>query len=281
MTTFVFPGQGSQKKGMGEKLFKTYKELTHAANQILGYSVEDLCIYDQQEKLGQTQYTQPALFVVDVLHYLSKLDEGFKPDYVMGHSLGEYVALYAAGVFSFETGLKLVSKRSELMAKAQGGAMLAVIGLSSEQIHLIIENNSIPNIDIANYNTYTQTIISGLKDDVMETIPLFESLGASMCLPLNVSGAFHSRYMREAASVFANYLMDFEFNDPKVPVIANTNADYYTSDTIKSNLVSQIDHSVQWLQSIESLINLGETDFIEVGPGMVLTGLINKIKSKQ
>jgi len=278
MTTFVFPGQGSQKAGMGEGLFSAYSNLTAAADEILGYSIEDICMNNPEGKLSQTQYTQPALYTVDVLSYMKKIEESPEPNYVMGHSLGEYAALCAAGVFDFETGLKLVKKRGELMSQAKGGGMLAVIGLSAEQVKSTLESNNLTTIDVANFNSYTQTIVSGLKDDVLAAAPHFEAAGAMMCMPLPVSGAFHSRYMKPSSEEFANFLDAFEFNAPKMPVIANVNAQAYSAETIKSNLISQIDHSVQWVQSVKSLIDQGETQFIEVGPGAVLTGLINKIK---
>ena len=150
MKAYVFPGQGSQEKGMGAKLFDEFADLTKSADSILGYSIKDLCLYDKDNKLQSTEYTQPAIYIVSVMDYLKSRKEGIAaPNYVAGHSIGEYAALYAAGVFDFETGLKLVKKRGELMAKANGGGMAAIIGLTKEQVLEVLEKNDLNRIDVA------------------------------------------------------------------------------------------------------------------------------------
>ena len=164
MLAYLFPGQGSQKKGMGLSLFEHYPELVKEADAILGYSIEDLCLNDPDDLLKQTQYTQPALYVVNALSYLERIKEdGKEPDYVAGHSLGEYDALFAAGVFDFATGLKLAKRRGELMAEARNGGMAAVIGMKENEIRKVIEENELQQIDIANLNSPNQIVISGPK----------------------------------------------------------------------------------------------------------------------
>src|SRR5436305_5494221 len=168
MTVFLFPGQGSQRIGMGNTLFDEFKAITARADEILGYSIKELCLQDPHQQLGQTQFTQPALYVVNALSYLKKMKEaGQAPAYVSGHSLGEYNALFAAGAFDFETGLQLVKKRGELMSQATGGGMAAVIGFTLEQVDQILKEYGLTSIDIANYNTPTQIVLAGLKADIL------------------------------------------------------------------------------------------------------------------
>src|SRR5437762_401122 len=176
MTVFLFPGQGSQRKGMGNTLFDEFKEAIASADEILGYSIKELCLHDPHQQLGKTQFTQPALYVVNALSYLKKMKEtGQAPDYVAGHSLGEYSALFAAGAFDFETGLRLVKKRGELMSQAIGGGMAAVIGFTLEQVDQVLKECGLTGIDIANYNTPTQIVIAGLKADIVSAKPFFEA----------------------------------------------------------------------------------------------------------
>jgi len=278
MTIYLFPGQGSQIKGMGSELFSVFPELTTKADALLGYSVQTLCLDDPLEQLGNTQYTQPALYVVNALSYLNKTQNtGVQLDYFAGHSLGEYNALFAAGVFDFETGLTLVKKRGELMSQATGGAMTAIIGLPLSIIQEILKNH--PSVTIANYNSHTQTVISGLKTDVEKTHPLFEQAGAKMVIPLKVSGAFHSPCMATAQQEFAEFLKTFTFHPPNIPVIANITAQPYPTDNIAEYLASQITQPVRWTETIDYLLAKGETEFEEIGPGKVLTGLVKRIRN--
>jgi len=278
MKTYLFPGQGSQYKGMGEALFEEFPEITGQADSILGFSIKELCLNDPQQCLHQTQYTQPALYVVNALSFRHKLKEtGQLPDFVAGHSLGEYNALESAGAISFEDGLKLVKKRGELMSKAPKGAMAAILGSTEQEIREILKKNALTGIDIANYNSPSQTILSGLEQDINNAQNYFEN-GSARFIPINTSGAFHSRYMEPARLEFEHYLKRFTFSRLNIPVIANVHALPYRQDEISGNLARQITHSVRWSESMQYLLGLGEMDFEEIGPGTVLTKLINTIK---
>ncbi|HKP98206.1 MAG TPA: ACP S-malonyltransferase [Fibrobacteria bacterium] len=277
MKAYMFPGQGSQRKGMGESLFDEFPELTRKADEALGYSIKELCLQDPEQKLNQTQYTQPALYTVNALSYLKKIQGGERPDYLAGHSLGEYNALQAAGAFSFETGLALVRKRGELMAHAKPGAMAAVINCPETRIRGILAEWNLENVDIANLNAPNQIIISGLKEDVAKSQEYFEKVDAKF-IPLNTSGAFHSRFMRESATEFGHFAQGFEFAAPAVPVVANVTARPYESGNILQNLIEQIASPVRWTDSVLFLLDQGVMAFEELGVGDVLTKLVANIK---
>jgi malonyl CoA-acyl carrier protein transacylase len=288
MNAFVFPGQGSQKKGMGAGLFDEVREYTAVEREvdaILGYSMRQLCLEDPENKLKETQFTQPSLYVVNALHYYKAVSQGTQPTYVAGHSLGEYNALLAAGVFDFLTGLRLVQKRGQLMSQAKNGGMGAVIGLSADAIAQAIRDNGLSSLDVANFNTPTQTVVSGPVEDVKRAGPFFEKAGAQMYIPLQVSAAFHSRYMADAGKAFADFLAPMSFSAPKIPVIANATAQPYPaangSDAVKSLLANQITQSVQWVQSVRYLLGQGVTQFTEMGPGNVLTRMVQQIQQQQ
>lgn len=280
MITFVFPGQGSQSKGMGGAIFDDFKELTAQADDILGYSIKKLCVEDPDQHLNLTQYTQPALYTVNAFSYLKKLQEGrSEPDYVAGHSLGEYDALFAAGAFEFATGLELVKKRGELMSRASGGGMAAVVGLYEEQIIEVLTHNNLQNIDLANYNSPTQIVLSGLRKDIEQAKLIFEEVAnVQMVVLLKTSAAFHSRYMAEAKKEFEAFVNTFTFLPIKIPVISNVNARPYKQLEMQQNLINQITHPVKWTESIRYLMGTGEMEFEEIGPGNVLTGLVRRIK---
>ena len=280
MTCYLFPGQGSQIKGMGENLFDRFPKMTEKADHILGYSIKELCLNNQGGRLHKTQYTQPALYVVNALSYLQQRQTGPAPHCVAGHSLGEYNALQASGALSFDDGLKLVKKRGELMSQAPQGGMAAIIGLTLAEVKQQLAANNLDTIDIANVNAPTQIVISGSKDHIMGCFKVFEKTGANF-IPLNVSGAFHSRYMADARAQFITYLDNFTFNDFEFPVIANVTARPYEKSTIQQLLADQITHSVLWVDSVQYMLNQGHAQFKELGVGQVLTTLVDKISSHQ
>jgi malonyl CoA-acyl carrier protein transacylase len=288
MIAYVFPGQGSQRRGMGQGLFDEISEYTAVekdVDAILGYSLRKLCLEDVDDRLKETQYTQPCLYAVNALHYYKAVSQGSRPDYLAGHSLGEYNALLAAGVFDFLTGLCLVKKRGELMSQAKNGAMGAVIGLGASIIAKVIKENGLSSLDVANFNSPSQTVVSGPVEDIKRAGLIFEKAGARMYLPLRVSAAFHSRYMADAAQAFAAFLAPIAFSAPKSYVIANVTAQPYplhnASESVKALLVSQMARSVRWTESIRFLISQGVTQFSEIGPGNVLTKSVQQIQQEK
>ncbi|NOX92126.1 MAG: ACP S-malonyltransferase [Gammaproteobacteria bacterium] len=278
MKTYVFPGQGSQSAGMGGTLFDEFREVTEKADEVLGYSIKALCLNDHNKELAQTQFTQPAIYTVNALSYYKKCEEtDQRPDFVAGHSLGEYNALLASGVFDFETGLRLVKKRGQLMSQARGGTMAAILGLNKEAIEKVIHDNQLQGIDVANYNTPSQIVISGLSDEISKAGPLFLQEGGQ-CIPLNTSGAFHSRYMQSARDEFAEFLAEFSCSKLTLPVVANVTARPYKQEDIRLNLANQMTHSVHWSESIRYLMGRGEMEFEEIGHGRVLKNMVAKIQ---
>lgn len=274
----MFPGQGSQFQGMGEQLFNEFPETVKIANSVLGYSIVDICLNNPDNKLNQTNYTQPALFLVNYLHYQKYLKENKTPHFLLGHSLGEFNALNAAGVFDFETGLQIVQKRGELMFSVHGTGMAALIGAEYKEVKEMLKNN-FPDIDIANVNTPSQMVISGPVPSLEKAADYFEEEGL-VYIPLKVSGAFHSRYMNPIKYKYEQFIKEKQLKKCSIPVISNFSAAMYPDDIegIRKNMVNQIDNRVKWLQSIEYVLFQGDCDFIEVGPGDVLTNIIKKIK---
>ncbi|MES2349987.1 MAG: ACP S-malonyltransferase [Pseudomonadota bacterium] len=280
MKTFMFPGQGSQVRGMGADLFDAYPALTARADEILGYSIKQLCVEDPRGELNQTRFTQPALYVVNALAYQRKIDaEGRQPDYLAGHSLGEFNALQAAGCFDFETGLQLVRKRGELMSQASGGAMAAILNAGKAEIEAILKDKGLEGIDLANHNSETQSVISGLTKDIASAQNCFT--GNMLYYPLNTSGAFHSRYMRPAQEQFEQFLAQFTLSAPAIPVIANVTAQPYAHDAIAATLARQISSMVRWSESIQYLMaRSDQMEFEEIGVGEVLSKLARAIRSQ-
>lgn len=279
MKTYMFPGQGSQARGMGGSLFDAFPELTAKADAVLGYSIKELCLNDPQRELGKTQFTQPALYVVNALSYYKRIqDTGETPDYLAGHSLGEFNALLAAECFDFETGLKLVKKRGELMSQATDGAMAAIVNASRDQIEAVLKEKGFDNVDIANYNTPLQIVISGPAADIAACQEIFQ-FDRVMYVPLNTSGAFHSRLMIPSRQKFEAYLKKRKFSKPKIPVIANLTAQAYPDGAVVEYLSKQIHSTVLWSDTIHHLMSLSdEMEFIEIGHGDVLAKMILKIK---
>lgn len=265
---------------MGRDLFDRYGDWTAEADEILRYSIRALCVDDPDRELGRTEFTQPALYVVNALMWRRRLEEGKPtPDYVAGHSLGEYNALLAAGVFDFATGLRLVRERGAIMGRVTGGGMAAVIGFPPVRVAEILAGSPAGlRLDVANLNALDQTVIAGPVEDIESVRSDFESAGARAFTPLRVSAPFHSRYMRAPMEEFARVLASAVLADPRIPVIANVTAAPYEAGRVRDTLGLQIGSSVRWLDSIQTLLDRGVTDFEEIGPGNVLTKLVVRIK---
>ncbi len=272
-TAWVFPGQGSQVLGMGADLFTidSVQQTLDRAAEILGWSVVDICQQDEV-KLANTRYTQPCLYVIESILVDLLYQQGLTPDVVAGHSLGEYVALYAAGVFDFETGLKLVKHRAELMDLASEGGMTALIGFDRLQLETAIADT--PDVVIANDNSTAQVVISGTATGIAAVLA---KIKVKRAIPLNVSGAFHSPMMATAATEFGKILAPIAFSDAQMPVLSNASPLPTTnSSELKANLDRQITGSVRWREISLQLTALGIDRVIEVGPGKVLGGLIKR-----
>ena len=269
----MFPGQGAQYKGMGKNLFSKYKHNSNIASEILGYDLEELCLKDPNNQLINTKFTQPALYVINSFNYRETNQDA---DFLVGHSLGEYNALLAAGAFNFETGLRLVQKRGELMAAATEGGMAAVLGLNKTKLRQKLKAGGFDDIDIANYNTPAQLVISGPRSTIKMVLKDFSKQDIRI-VPLSVSAAFHSRYMKEAANQFSVFLKDFEFHPLKTPVISNVTAKPYNNNDISNLLAKQIEKSVKWDDTIQYLLEQEMSEFQEIGKGF-LTRMVNEIK---
>jgi malonyl CoA-acyl carrier protein transacylase len=276
---YLFPGQGSQKVGMGEGLFARFPAQVAEADAILGYSIAELCLRDPANQLNLTTFTQPALFVVNALSFLDRLVQtGELPDLVAGHSLGEYNALFAAGVIDFRTGVSLVRERARLMGRESGGAMAAVIGLTADQIRQVLMDANLLGTDIANLNSPTQTVISGPENEIIAAQSWLEKADAQLYRRLPVSAAFHSRYMARAEEDFRTFLRSITLAEPRIPVLSNVSTRPHVSAEVASNLAAQITHPVRWTESIAWLLQKPEPHFVEIGPGNVLSGLLKRIR---
>lgn len=268
---------------MGAALFDRFADWTAIADEVLGYSIRELCVDDPESRLGLTTFTQPALYVVNALTWRARQEDGGAPPaFVAGHSLGEYNALLAAGVFDFAGGLRLVRRRGELMGQVSGGGMAAVIGLEPARIEAVLGGSEAGRrMDVANFNSFDQTVIAGPVDDIAAVKPDFESAGVRAYIPLNVSAPFHSRYMRDAEAEFAAFLADQPFRAPAIPVVANVTGRPYEADQVRETLGRQIGHAVRWLDSMLFLFDRGVETFEEVGPGSVLKKLAAQIRKRR
>ena len=282
MKGYIFPGQGSQFTGMCHDLFIKYdnvKPLFKRAETILGFNISKIMFEGTKEELTQTKVTQPAIFIHSMA-ILKVLEDSFKPDLVAGHSLGEFSSLVAAGVLNFEDGLRLVSIRAKAMQKScesTNGTMAAILGLDNSIIEEICSNIE-GSVVAANYNCPGQVVISGEVSAVKNACEKLSETGARRALILPVGGAFHSELMKDAKDELSKAINETSFNSPICPIYQNVNGrPEHLVDNIKRNLISQLTSPVKWTQSVNKMIEDGCQDFIEIGPGKVLQGLIKKI----
>ncbi len=285
MKAYIFPGQGSQFPGMGKDLFDKFemaKEMFHVSDEILGFDLSTILLKGSKEDLQQTRVTQPAIFLHSIIT-AKVMGADFQPDAVAGHSLGEFSALTAAGVIDFESGLKLVSQRAEAMQKAcniSKGTMAAILGMEDKKVDEICQQIS-GVVVAANYNCPGQLVISGSIDAIESACEDLKAAGAKRALILPVGGAFHSPLMEPARAELENAIDSTSFSDPLCPIYQNSPAIAVEDPIeIQKNLIAQLTAPVRWSQSINSMIESGITNFIEVGPGKVLQGLVRKISSE-
>ncbi|MFW5998337.1 MAG: ACP S-malonyltransferase [Halanaerobiaceae bacterium] len=280
---YVFPGQGSQNVGMGKDLIENYSEaqtIINQVNDILGFNLKNLMIKGPETELNNTKNTQPAIFTISYILNQILHKNNIKPDIVAGHSLGEYSALAAVGAFNFKEGVKLVRKRGILMNEAvpaDKGSMAAIIGLSLEKIETVCDQTE-GVLEVANYNTPGQIVVSGEKESVRTGMKLARDMGAKKVIELKVSGPFHSSLMKPVQNKFKREIEKINLNPVKIPLIANVTAKKITEiDEIKEELIAQLNHSVLWVDSVKLMIKEGVDVILEVGPGRVLKSLIRRI----
>jgi [acyl-carrier-protein] S-malonyltransferase len=288
---FVFSGQGSQEVGMGKDLIKNYKEaneLFDEANVALkneGFDLKKLCLEGPEEELAKTINAQPAMLTISMILYKLLRKNNINPDIVAGHSLGEYSALVAASSIEFKDAIKLVRKRGKYMQNATPlgtGSMAAIISLKKDKIEELIKKVSkFGTIEIANYNSPYQIVVSGKTEVIKKLLILGEKEEEINIVPLKVSAPFHSSLMRKAKDNLASYIEDINIQDPQIPVICNVTADYVrTKEEIKDALIEQVTHPIKWVDIIKRINSEGINYFIEVGPGNVLKKLIKQILPK-
>lgn len=275
MIAYYFAGQGSQRAGMGAHLFGLYPDLMRDADAILGYSVEELC-RKGGPKLVQTEFAQPAIYVVNALAYLAELERtGIEPDFLLGHSLGEYCALYAAGVFDFATGLRIVSMRGKMMGGlGMTGTMAALLGPREPLLKLLAET---PDVHLANDNSQDQIVVAGGIEELATFEATVRRRNLGDVLPLAVSGAFHSPLMRQAGLAWGDYVETQHFAAPRIPVISNVTARPYLPGEVRKLLTSQLVSPVRWLESVLHLLSLGPMLFRDVGPARAVAALVHQI----
>ena len=280
---FLFPGQGSQAGGMGKDLYESFesaKNVFDAADRVLNKEITTLCFEGPEDALKQTVNTQPCIVTMSIAAMEAlKSEFDISPDYVAGHSLGEYCAMYSAGVMSLENTLKAIQKRADLMGSTKGGAMAAVLNAPEGALEEALkEASSIGYVDVANYNSPAQVVITGDEKAVAKAGELLMAKGARRVVPLAVSGAFHSKFMANAGKEFEAFVSELALDDAKIPVITNVDAQLTVDkDDFKVKMPKQIYSSVHWTQTIQKMATDGVEIFVEIGPGKVLAGLNKKI----
>lgn len=280
---FLFPGQGAQSVGMGKDLYDNFsaaKNVFDKADEVLGKSITTLCFEGPEESLKQTVNTQPCIVTTSIAALEAlKSELNITPDYTAGHSLGEYCAMYTAGVMSLETALKAIQKRADLMGQTKGGAMAAILNAPEGSVEEALkEASSVGYVDVANYNSPVQVVITGDENAVKKAGEILMEKGARRVVPLAVSGAFHSKFMENAGKEFEGFVADLELNNASVPVITNVDANATTdSSDFRAKMPKQIYSSVHWTQTIQKMVADGVEIFVEIGPGKVLAGLNKKI----
>lgn len=283
---FLFPGQGAQAVGMGKDVAEVSaaaKNVYETADSVLGKSVSTLCFEGPEDSLKQTVNTQPCIVTTSIALLEALREElDITPDYVAGHSLGEYCAMYTAGVMNLETALKAIQKRADLMSSTKGGSMAAVLNASEEQLKAGLEEGSkVGYVDVANYNSPAQVVITGAEDAVKAASDYLLANGVRRVVPLAVSGAFHSKFMENAGNEFAGFVSGLELNNAKLPVVTNVDAkETMSADEFMAKMPKQIYSSVHWTQTIQGMIANGVDTFVEIGPGKVLAGLNKKINAE-
>ena len=280
---FIFPGQGAQTVGMGKDLYENCqaaKNVFDTADRVLNKSITKLCFEGPEEDLKQTVNTQPSIVTMSIAALEAfKSELNIKPTFTAGHSLGEYCAMYASGVMDLETTLKAIQKRADLMGQVKGGTMAVVLNAPAGSVEKALqEASSVGYVDVANYNSPVQVVLTGEENAVSKAGELLLEAGAKRVVPLAVSGAFHSKFLEGASKEFAQFVKDLDISCASIPVITNVDAAATTASAdFRVKMPRQIYSSVHWTQTIQKMVSDGVEIFVEIGPGKVLAGLNKKI----